>query len=89
MNIINALAWKTVKDDGFPPVDVKVLAGFWYKDQWLREELQDQFMVGVCVMRETDDLRSFPQGKQWITYGPSHNQITHWALFNCPELPHE
>lgn len=58
-----------------------VLGGCWITDDWLRDDHPDKrrFIFGACrVMRETD-LREFPHGKRWHTFGPSHNQITHWA----------
>lgn len=71
-------------DEKKPPIDVEVLAGFWYKDTWLIEEKAWRFMVGVCYARETDDLRNFPCGYQWQTFGPSHNQIKYWTHLPTP-----
>jgi len=33
-----------------------------------------------------DDRRDYPGGKRWQTFGPAHNQITHWARLNLPSL---
>lgn len=62
-----------------------VLGGCWITDNWLRDghPKKQRFIFGACSVRRADDLREFPQGKQWHTFGPSHNQITHW----CEVIP--
>lgn len=69
-----------------PPMDTEVLAGFWYKDPWLVEEKAWRFMAGVCYARKPEDRYrdDFPKGYQWQTFGPSHNQITHWTYMPKP-----
>lgn len=59
----------------------EVLGGFWATDTWLREDhpKRRRFIFGPCQMIPTTDLRNFPLGKEWHTFGPSHSQITHWA----------
>ena len=73
-------------EDGLPDIpdgelsSVDVLAGCWITYDWLRDGHPDKrrFIFGACrVLRETN-LREFPHGKRWHTFGPSHNQITHW-----------
>ena len=58
----------------------EVLAGMWFEDSWLIDDHPNKvrFIMGVCRVLRTDDLRNFPQGKQWLTFGPSHNQIQLW-----------
>ncbi len=68
--------WHLSKD-GLPPVGSEVIGGFFGKDTWLKGE-PEVFYWGKCgVMAENH--RDFPDGKRWITFGPSHNQITHWC----------
>lgn len=67
---------------------VEVLAGCWITDTWLREDHPDRerFMFGSSWVTKDTDLRSFPMGKRWHTFGPSHNQITHWTYI-VPPVP--
>lgn len=80
--------WFTVKEHGIPEIGATVLGGHWYTDPWLRPELATVFSYGVCRVLDAGkrprDLRDFPGGKQWQTFGPSHNQITHWMRINPP-----
>ncbi len=78
--------------DGLPDIpdgetcSCVVLAGCWITDDWLRDDHPEKrrFIFGACrVLRETN-LREFPHGKRWHTFGPSHNQITHWAHVTPP-----
>lgn len=64
----------------------EVLGGCWITDEWLREDHPDRrrFIFGPCRVMKTRDLRNFPEGKQWHTFGPSHSQITHWAQITPP-----
>ena len=64
----------------------EVLGGCWIEDEWLRagHPKKHRFIFGSCFLMRTDDLRSFPDGKQWHTFGPSHSAITHWAKLNPP-----
>jgi len=63
-----------------------VLGGHWVTDDWLRDGHPDKrrFSFGPCFVMESDDLEEFPQGKRWHTFGPSHNQITHWRRVKPP-----
>lgn len=64
----------------------EVLGGCWITDDWLREDHPNRrrFIFGTCKVLKTRDLRNFPEGKQWHTFGPSHSQITHWAEITPP-----
>lgn len=77
-------SWHCVESDGMPEVGETVLGGHWYTDPYLIPEKATQFLFGPCRVFRTEDLRSFPHGKQWHTFGPSHNQITHWRRINPP-----
>ena len=61
----------------------EVLAGCWITDDWLRDDhpRKRRFIFGACRVMRADN---FPRGKQWYTYGPSHNQITHWRMVEPP-----
>lgn len=63
-----------------------VLAGCWIEDSWLRDDHPEKrrFIFGACRVMETTNLREFPEGKQWLTFGPSHAQITHWMPVEGP-----
>lgn len=83
--------WILAKD-GLPDVpdgercSQEVLGGCWVEDMWLRENHPDrvQFVFGACRIIAVNQSRDFPDGKQWHTFGPSHNQITHWAYVVPP-----
>lgn len=64
----------------------EVLGGCWIEDPWLREDHPDRirFVYGPCRVISVKPSREFPDGKQWHTFGPSHNQITHWAVVVPP-----
>lgn len=79
------LQWFTVAERGMPDFDEEVIAGLWYTDPCLKPEFATRFMWGLCRVFK-DDYRDFKDGKRWHTFGPSHNQITHWARFNWPAL---
>ena len=70
-------AWINVKDE-LPPVNVEVIAGYWDHSSYLKPEFAWKFLWGNCVMLPEDNLTYFPEGKRWLTFGPSHSQITHW-----------
>jgi hypothetical protein len=53
------------------------------KAPWLKPEAATRFMWGLCRVLK-DDHRDFKDGKRWQTFGPSHNEITHWARLNMP-----
>lgn len=63
-----------------------VLGGCWIVYDWLRDDhpAKRRFIFGACRVLRTTDLEEFPLGKQWHTFGPSHNQITHWAYLVPP-----
>lgn len=63
--------------DGLPPVGSEVIGGHFYKDTWLKGN-PEVFGWGRCRVI-LDDHPDFPDGKMWLTFGPSHNQITHWC----------
>lgn len=67
-------------------VSQEVLGGCWIEDTWLREDHPDRvrFIYGACRVLAVKPSREFPDGKQWHTFGPSHNQITHWAVVIPP-----
>jgi len=77
--------WLTVAEHGMPDFDEEVLGGLWYTDPWLKPEVATRFMWGLCCVVK-DDRRDFKDGKRWHTFGPSHNQITHWARLNKPAM---
>ena len=63
-----------------------VLAGCWITDGWLRDDhpQKRRFIFGPCSVVRDTNMREFPHGKRWHTFGPSHNQITHWAYVVPP-----
>lgn len=67
----------------------QVLAGCWIVDPWLREDHPEKhrFIFGPCVVVCVPISSEFPQGKQWLTFGPSHNDITDWCEVNPPTNP--
>jgi len=70
------LVWHLSKN-GLPPVGSEVIGGLFHKDTWLRGS-PEVFLWGRCsVIAEQEP--AFPNGKRWLTFGPSHNQITHWC----------
>lgn len=77
--------WFTVAEHGMPDFDEKVIGGLWYTDPWLKPDRATRFMWGLCRVLK-DDHRDFKDGKRWHTFGPSHNDITHWARLNTPAL---
>jgi len=70
------VAWYQSKD-GLPPVGSEVIGGHFYKDTWLKGE-PEVFGWGRCTVI-ADNHPDFHEGKRWITFGPSHNQISHWC----------
>ena len=68
--------WHLSKD-GLPPVGSYVVGGYFYKDTRLKGD-PEGFAWGQCRVIK-DDHPDFPDGKRWITFGPSHNQITYWC----------
>lgn len=67
--------WK-LSSDGLPPIGADVIGGHFYQDTWLKGE-PVVFGWGRCsVIAESH--KDFKDGKRWLTFGPSHNQITHW-----------
>ncbi len=80
--------WINVKD-GLPELQTEVLAGYWYRDTWLKGDPW-LFSVGICFMFEELDDPCFPQGKRWKTHGCSHSAITHWRRMPAlPAIPQE
>jgi len=79
----DGLQWLTVAEHGMPDFDEEVIGGLWYTDPWLKPERATRFMWGLCRVVK-DDHRDFKHGKRWQTFGPSHNDITHWARLNTP-----
>lgn len=79
----DGLQWFTVAEHGIPEIGAEVIGGLWYTDPWIKTELATTFMWGQCRVVESKH-RDFKDGKQWCTFGPSHNQITHWARINTP-----
>lgn len=77
--------WFTVAEHGMPDFDEEVIAGLWYTDPWLKPDRATRFIWGLCRVLK-DDHRDFKDGKRWHTFGPSHNDITHWARLNMPAL---
>ena len=75
--------WFTVTQDGMPDFGEEVIGGFWYTDPWLKPDCATRFMWGQCRVVK-DDHRDFKDGKRWQTFGPSHNDITHWARLKSP-----
>lgn len=82
---VSGLQWLTVAEHGMPDFDEEVIGGLWYTDPWLVPEKATRFLWGLCRV-SMDDPRDFKDGKRWVTFGPSHNQITHWARLNVPDL---
>lgn len=76
--------WRLSKHE-LPPAGIEVIGGYFYVDQCLKDS-PTVFNWGRCVAIPTDDP-DFKDGKRWLTYGPSHNQITHWCY--APEQPKE
>lgn len=79
----SGLQWFTVAEHGIPEIGAEVIGGLWYTDPWLKPEFATTFMWGQCRVLENKG-RDFKDGKKWHTFGPSHNQITHWARINKP-----
>ena len=79
----DGLQWFTVAEHGIPEIGAEVIGGLWYTDPWIKTEFATTFMWGQCRVVESKH-RDFKDGKQWCTFGPSHNQITHWARINTP-----
>lgn len=79
----DGLQWFTVAEHGIPEIGAEVIGGLWYTDPWLKPEFATTFMWGQCRVVE-DKHRDFKDRKRWLTFGPSHNQITHWARINKP-----
>jgi hypothetical protein len=77
------LQWFTVAENGMPEIGEAVVGGLWYTDPWLKPECATSFMWGQCRVL-SDTHRDFKDGKRWHTFGPSHNDITHWARFSPP-----
>lgn len=77
--------WLTVKEHGLPEPGQKVIAGFWYTDNWLRPEIARQFYSAICQTVKIDDLENFPEGLMWVGQSSGHNSITHWRRFSLPE----
>ena len=84
-SVPDGLQWFTVAEHGLPEVGEVVVGGLWYTDPWLKPECATSFMWGQCRVVGTKH-RDFKDGKQWLTFGPSHNQITHWARLNPPSM---
>ena len=84
-SVPDGLQWLTVAEHGLPEVGEVVVGGLWYTDPWLKPECATSFMWGQCRVVDTKH-RDFKDGKQWLTFGPSHNQITHWARLNPPAM---
>lgn len=82
---VPGLQWFTVAEHGMPEIGEEVIGGLWYTDPWLVPEKATRFMWGLCRVLK-DEHRDYPDGKRWQTFGPSHNQITHWARLNVPAL---
>lgn len=76
--------WLSVAEHGLPDAGEEVLAGFWYTDPWLKPEKAERFMFGTCRIFAKKKSHDFPDGKVWQTFGPSHNQITHWKRVTPP-----
>lgn len=75
--------------DRLPECRKQVLAGYWYRDTWLKGDPW-AFSVGICSMYEKPNDSCFPQGKRWQTHGCSHSAITHWReLPEFPPIPQE
>ena len=79
----DGVRWFTVTQDGMPDFGEEVIGGFWYTDPWLKPDCATRFMWGQCRVVK-DDHRDFKDGKRWQTFGPSHNDITHWARLKSP-----
>lgn len=77
--------WLTVAEDGLPEVGEVVIGGLWYTDPWLKPDRATSFMWGQCSM-VSDKHPDFKEGKRWLTFGPAHSQITHWARLTPPAM---
>ena len=77
------LQWFTVDEHGLPEVGEAVIGGLWYTDPWLKSDRATYFMWGQCSVI-AEKHHDFKEGKRWLTFGPSHNQITHWARLTPP-----
>ena len=83
--------WISVKDS-LPEIpkgekcSADVLAGMWIEDTWLRRDHPERrrFVMGVCRMITEKPSKWYPEGKSWQTFGPSHNDITHWMPTPIP-----
>lgn len=84
VEIPNPDGWMTVKVDGLPDVGETVLGGLWHTDTWLKPEFARRFMFGTCRVFKESNRKQFPLGKSWSTFGPSHDQITHWTRITPP-----
>lgn len=73
--------WHLSKD-GLPPVGAQVMGGHFYVDPWLKDKTP-VFSWGLCRVLKTTHPE-FKDGKQWQTFGPSHNDITHWCWPPAP-----
>lgn len=69
-------AWHLSKD-GLPTIGTEVIGGHFYQDTWLKGK-PTVFLWGRCTV-VADDHPDFAEGKRWQTFGPSHNDITHWS----------
>jgi hypothetical protein len=78
------LRWFTVAQHGMPEIGEVVIGGLWHTDPWLKPECATHFIWGQCRVL-SDSHRDFKDGKRWHTFGPSHNDITHWARLNIPK----
>jgi hypothetical protein len=87
-------AWISVKDR-LPEIpegekcSKPVLAGMWYEDNYRGKDhpRRKKFMMGICTMILQKNSKHYPEGKSWQTFGPSHNDITHWMP--TPEPPQD
>jgi len=77
--------WFSVAEHGMPDVGEEVIGGLWYTDPWLKPEVATRFTWGLCRVVK-DNHRDFKDGKAWLTFGPAHNAITHWARLNKPAM---
>lgn len=59
----------------------EVLIGYCFIDSCLEDE--HQFSWGKGRLHLSEDLKNFPLGVRWHTYGPSHNQIQFWQPKLC------
>lgn len=81
----DGLQWFTVDEHGLPEVGETVIGGLWYTDPWLKPDRATYFMWGQCSVI-AEKHHDFKEGKRWLTFGPSHNQITHWARLTPPAM---